>query len=273
MNIIEINEKLEKLNIELINEFDKPKYPVIFIAALPRSGTTLLHQLIISNFSIGYVNNFLAKFWQAPYVGSIIEDEIIDKNYISSYCSNLGNTDGINEPHEWGWFWQKYLNIEKGKFLCQNPKEQDYSILLKNLSAIESTKKYSLIFKNFYTCFNLELIKKILPNSKIIYLEREISDIKKSFIKARKIQNRNDTFLNLFYENNNCENTDTDDQLEKQKDLLMKGMSFYKNSEIITINYNDLINNPKKNMEKIYQFFKLNNCQIKFKTKEGKNEL
>jgi len=43
--------------------------PVVFVVGLPRSGTTLLSQLLAYCLDAGYVTNVAARFWLAPVHG------------------------------------------------------------------------------------------------------------------------------------------------------------------------------------------------------------
>lgn len=79
--------------------------PVYFIVAQPRGASALFQQLIISNLEVGYISNFLAKYHDNHKIGLTLEKEILDKNFKSTFLSQYGNTEGSNEPHEWGWFW------------------------------------------------------------------------------------------------------------------------------------------------------------------------
>jgi hypothetical protein len=60
------NHKLKELEKEYIQRFIIPEGPVFFIVGAPRSGTTLLLQTIINHYNLGYINNFIARFWEAP---------------------------------------------------------------------------------------------------------------------------------------------------------------------------------------------------------------
>ena len=69
-------QELNKLNeflssVDLVNSKEPFKKNFCFIVGLPRSGSTLLQQILISRYSVGYVSNIVGKFWGNPMVGSI----------------------------------------------------------------------------------------------------------------------------------------------------------------------------------------------------------
>ncbi|MBA3564602.1 MAG: hypothetical protein H0W33_11470, partial [Gammaproteobacteria bacterium] len=54
--LIQANERLAALETELISRFHAPRHPTLFIVGAPRSGTTLLAQLLLMRFELGYNN-------------------------------------------------------------------------------------------------------------------------------------------------------------------------------------------------------------------------
>ncbi len=75
-------------------------YPTLHIIGAPRSGTTLMSQLISSHLNIGYINNLIAAFWQAPVYGIRLSKKLIPPGVSSSFRSSFGRTTYIHEPHE-----------------------------------------------------------------------------------------------------------------------------------------------------------------------------
>ena len=168
-HVLEImNKTLLPTEIELIEKFEKPKLPVIFIVGAQRSGTTLLMQLMTQYFELSYPNNFIARYWDTPYIGAILYKNIsnnLRENRID-LNSDLGYTKGLDGPHEFGYFWKKWFPWESWE--DKKYGEIDYSVLQKQLGAWESVNGTPLIFKNV-----------IQLNSNILQLKNIIS---KSFI-------------------------------------------------------------------------------------------
>ena len=90
-----------------------PRYPMVFIIGAPRSGTTLLSQLLSSSGLFGYINNFIARFWTAPTLGALIYKTVLDHECRgnSSLQSHLGVTENLHEPHEFGYFWRRWFHF------------------------------------------------------------------------------------------------------------------------------------------------------------------
>ena len=46
----------------------------------------------------------IALFWEKPELGAMLQKKFRKNGFISSFKSQFGNTEGIFEPHEWGFF-------------------------------------------------------------------------------------------------------------------------------------------------------------------------
>ena len=63
-----LNEYLRPRELELYRDREI-EHALVFVVGLPRSGTTLLTQVLAYCLDAGYVNNFAARFWLAPVHG------------------------------------------------------------------------------------------------------------------------------------------------------------------------------------------------------------
>jgi hypothetical protein len=189
----QINDALFNEHKKLLDNYVTSQYPIYFIIAQPRGASSLLQQLLMSNLKVGYISNFLAKFYKVPIFGMELEKDIFDAKYKSNFLSNYGNTLGFHEPHEWGWFWKEVLHLKGESYYSD---DIDFEAVSKNLNAITSIKKLPLIIDNVYAMANLIKLKKELKNIKIINLTRDLYFISNSIINAR-ISRYND--INQFY--------------------------------------------------------------------------
>ena len=80
----------------------KEEYCNIFILGLPRSGTTLLSQIIYAGTNCLCVNNLMARFTDAPLVGAMVSKLSITKSFAFVYdlavnIQQVFYTSGSNE--------------------------------------------------------------------------------------------------------------------------------------------------------------------------------
>jgi len=181
-----MNDSLLALERSLYVETDR-SVPILFILGVPRSGTTLLYQLISSCLDIGYVDNLIARFWRAPVCGIKLSQQVLPKRPLSSFRSQFGRTDGLHEPHEFGYFWHEKLKYEE---MHERDKAFEESInwddLRTTLLNMANAFGKSIVFKYFPIGWHIEKIRSILPKSRFVYIERDPVDNALSLLKLRR---------------------------------------------------------------------------------------
>ena len=109
---LRLNEHLQIFETEQDAFQSESDLPLVLVVGLPRSGTTLMMQLLSYCLNLGYVNNLMAKFWLAPNIGyKIGQDSTINKQAV--FQSNYGKTLDVSSPHEFSYFWINWLKITK----------------------------------------------------------------------------------------------------------------------------------------------------------------
>lgn len=87
-------------------------HPFYFVVGPPRSGTTLLTQLLAYVFDLGYVTNIAARFWDAPTTGMMLSRCILGDRPVPSFRSRYASTDTAGDIHEFGRFWRRHFGWE-----------------------------------------------------------------------------------------------------------------------------------------------------------------
>ena len=105
---------VENLNNCLLAPFGSPRSrenPRLSaqIVGLPRSGTTVLYQLMAHTRCVGYPSNLMALFWKTPTVGATIQKHLAQHRPTLSITSVAGRTREPMDPHEFGYFWRSML--------------------------------------------------------------------------------------------------------------------------------------------------------------------
>lgn len=188
--LADVNETLAPLESRLVAKFDQPPYPVILIAGPPRSGTTLVLQLLIACFDIGYVSNLMARFWKAPYIGALLAQELRRRKAMQApdFTSELGATYGYEGPHEFGFFWQRWFPYnETHQTFPEDLKNVDFELFRQELAAMESVFGAPLAFKNpIVINLNMDTIAEVLPNAVFVICHREPLYVAQSILLSRE---------------------------------------------------------------------------------------
>ncbi len=187
----------------LISIFEKPKirkygtqlsqHSPVFIIGVPRSGTTILYQLITQIFNVTYFNNFVNLSRENLYFGSWLSHKIFKGKPHNSYISNYGNTkeSGLSAPSEIGNFWYRWIPRNKIYIKENDLTHEEKQEIYNNFSSIINRYNQPLVIKNLYLSQRLRLIYDIFPKAKFIYVKRSPLFTAQSLFLGRRKHNRN----------------------------------------------------------------------------------
>ncbi len=251
-----INDTLESIEKESVKKYKNLDYPIVFIVAPPRSGTTLLYQLLTLKYDFFYPTNFMAKFYKAPYIlAKMIENLEFDRE-TSDFQSTLGNTNSFLEPHEWGWFWQRFFF------------END-DTLYNELCALQSLYKKPMIFKNIYFNYEIQKLNKLCKEAVFLRIRRDPYEVifsiynaieaKKGPIGSKKHKKYYEKFIGDKLELATLEYLYDTLLLDKQLE----------NMRIIETTYNQIVSAPENFLKKFENdFYNITNTKLQMNKKE-----
>jgi len=181
------NLALEPLEKKLISKLSCVFIPYISLCYAPRSGSTLLSQIIAFSGEFNYISNVMARFWLAPYIGGLLEKSLgIKRRYFNydTITNKYGVTRNIYEPHEFGFFWNRWI---KPFELYRKTRKinEDIKLFKMEMNAIASLSNKPLFFKNGTSSMNPDILHEILNDVYFIILKRDPLFIAQSIFKAR----------------------------------------------------------------------------------------
>lgn len=185
-------EFLQELNDELL-EFDRtltPRHPAggpgLFIFGVPRSGTTLLYQLVAFCFDAGYISNVAARFWRVPLVG-IRLSEALEVDDHPPFASRAGRTRGATGPHEFGYFWSRLFGYEGQQVRPEGAVEDwRWEAIEREVGRIHREFGRPVVHKNLTYAFHLPRFRRVFPDAVFLYLERDLADTGLSILATRE---------------------------------------------------------------------------------------
>lgn len=165
------------------------EHATLFVFGLPRSGTTFMAQLIAHAFDIGYINNFMARFWLAPVTGIRLSGIILGSEPAVNFESHYATTSRLDDLHEFGYFWRHWLKKNNiGEILRSGELEReiDWEGLKKTVCNIHAAFGNSWICKNIFGAYHLTKLSQVFSRSFFVYIERDPLDVAVSIMDARR---------------------------------------------------------------------------------------
>ena len=266
-----------------INTYQKREveHPFIFVFGPPRSGTTLITQVIAHSFNLGYINNFMARFWLAPVHGIKLSKLVFGNSQQTDFKSDYAATSEITDIHEFGYFWRHWLLKESFKGVTQSAKIEskiDWKNLKIILTNIQHEFQKPMVFKNIFGSYHLNKINEILKKVIYVYITRDSLDTAISILDARK---KYYTDLNTWWsympvEYEQFKDMDYWNQIARQVYYLKR---YYENEiqnnhldNVVNLTMKELSNSPLDVLNKISQLSKTKfNYELKIENNPPKS--
>ena len=263
-------DSISKLEDELTT-IEEESYANIFILGLPRSGTTLLSQLIYRGTNSLCPNNLMARFWKSPLVGAYIS-KLTTKNYHEENMESLmGQTKGLDEPHEFSWFWQDMMNwsiSENGEL--QKSGNVDWDRLRLKILSLNKILDAPIVWKPLELITDdLNMLSKVFSKSIFIFIDRESEEIANSIGLIRSSHDDSRKFWGSIPRNISYEELINKDIYSQVVDQVFYLRKHYENvlneipkERLMIIRYKEICLSPDKFLEKLVNLSVLNNSKL-----------
>ena len=157
-------------------------YPPVFIIGPPRSGTTVLYQLLCKHTNFSYINNFIGHWYRIPIFAAKAHNTLFKGEIELELNSNFGKSKNHYGPNEFGEFWYKYYS-KTHSFKNQNKKSAEK--LKMEIAAITKIFEKPILLKNVVNSMRIESLSNIFNNSTFIVIGRDKLDNAQSILNAR----------------------------------------------------------------------------------------
>lgn len=160
-------------------------YPPIFIIGAPRSGSTLLYQVMTEYYDFGYLSNLHCTFYGSP---SLVERLVHPQKWRkpSDYTSLHGQTQGQAAPSECGAFWYRFFRRKPQYVPLSEVDPKKMRQLRGAVRALGNAFGKPILFKNLMCSLRLEPLASVLPEALFIVIRRHEIDNAHSLLEGRK---------------------------------------------------------------------------------------
>lgn len=169
-----------------INSASLPASP-IFIVGAPRTGSTILYQVLTSSLAVAYVDNFAAYFYGSLPLGIRLSRFFFRDRRHASFCSRFGDTksDGLHAPSEFGGFWYRWLPQNDHFADAGAISSAASSHIRHEIGTAMRIAGAPILFKNLHVGQRLQLLSRTLPEARIIWCRRDPIATIGSILRAR----------------------------------------------------------------------------------------
>jgi hypothetical protein len=159
-------------------------HPPIFVLGAPRSGSTLLTQVITDVLNVGYLSNRHCTWFGAPAWAERLFRPLVDKP-TSDYRSAHGTTKGPHAPSECGEWWYRFFPRIPAYVTLDELSPARMDAFRSSVAALTRAHDRPVIFKNLYASLRVQAIARQLPESLFLIIYRDEVDNGHSLLEAR----------------------------------------------------------------------------------------
>lgn len=160
------------------------RHPPIFVVGAPRSGSTLMIQVITDALDVGYISNRHCQWYGAPVLAERLFQPTRTKP-LSDYRSGYGATEGPYAPAECGQWWYRFFRRDPPYVTVDEVEPKKMHALRRSVAALTAAFDQPLLFKNLYASLRIQALAQYLPESLFIVTHRDEVDNGHSLLEAR----------------------------------------------------------------------------------------
>lgn len=181
----DLNKQLCAYDVMLRGDSTTFKHPVYFVIGAPKSGTTLLTQVLAQCMDLRYICNLAARFWRAPLVGVKLAHATLGEYRIPSFESRNGQTVEPDNVHEFGRFWQEQFLYWRQCHVGS----VDERLTARVLSALQLELGGPMVMKGIYPAHVPDAMQRILGDNLVwVWVDRDPVDACMSILDAQRAQ-------------------------------------------------------------------------------------
>lgn len=175
---------LRPIENKIIRSCSPELIPPVFIVGAPRTGSTILFQLLIRKYKFSYFNNLQSFFYASPAIIAKMSYRLTKKKALKFRLnSKYGYIKGVFSPSEAGAVFRYWFG-EKG--FSDRSTENRRKYIRNTINYISSLSSAPFLSKNLNNSLRLNSITSAFPEAFYIWIKRNPLYTSQSLIKMRR---------------------------------------------------------------------------------------
>jgi hypothetical protein len=160
-----------------------PSLPLIFICGAPRTGTTLVEQVLIEHLPVAFINNLTSIFPRAPLTANRLFRPAAPARS-AAFHSYYGKTVGLSGPNDGLHLWDRWLGPDRTRVRTSlTPEEQRE--MRRFFGAMEQASAKPILVKNNNLNACASLVADVFQRAVFICMTRDPRFLAQSLLQAR----------------------------------------------------------------------------------------
>ena len=239
-------------------------YSPTFIIGPPRSGTTLVRQLIAWAIPTSYFSNFTRASWDTlgyplPVMTARLVKWLGLASYSASYESEYGFTPGIGRPVEGGDIWNYYFQTYNAPVEPDQLSPEQRRLIYQAVAGTERIFDMPFVNKTVDLSVRIRALVQIFPTALFIQVVRDPLDVAQSLLKAHLYDYSDQKFFSTRpREYADLRRKSKVEQVCGQVYYIEKNIAFERTivgqDSFLTASYRDVCENPTRELRRIAKF-------------------
>lgn len=160
-------------------------HPPIFIVGAPRSGSTLLYQVLTDRYDVGYISNAHCRWHGGPSFVERLRRPLRARGQ-SDYESDYGATRRPSDPSECGDYWYRFFPRTPHFVTLEATPDRQLRRLRAAMRALTAAFARPVVIKNLYCTLRLGPIAAALPEALFVVIRRDLVENAQSLLVGRR---------------------------------------------------------------------------------------
>jgi hypothetical protein len=161
------------------------RMPLIAVCGAPRTGSTLVYQIISQAFRVFLISNLQNVLYRTPLLGYVVA-AWLTRPYVSDYKSAGGFVAGLNGPAEAAQFWRYWCDHQLTE-TTPRPGPKRATRFARVMNAVYARVGCPFLAGYLPHAFYVEHIRSVFPNCLFVRMDREMLDAAVSALRRWRV--------------------------------------------------------------------------------------